>query len=395
MKIDKARLCCILRSKYPKVFGIRRKLQRIKVKRLKRHLLSKGEVEACEKEPAKIKETITPYLKRWKKYLQPTFQEIDDIFENAPLYRNRQDKERLRTEMLFFRLAYGFLPSEYVGFELEGKTPKEYKRFVSDIDTLVFGYSVNDIAVLQKILDKGNSYLQFGEYFERDAIIVNSRRDYKKFQEFIQKHPIFVKKKVFSCMGKGVELVDIRTLKEPDVFFKNLVASGKFLLEEKIIQHKTMASLNDSSVNTVRCMTFYTKDGIKVPYCFLKIGRKGAFVDNAGTGGIVVGINPLNGVCITDGFTEYGERFYSHPDSNVIFINFTIPDWKRLILLCNEIAVQNQDMRYLSFDLAYTDKGWIIIEVNEIGQLIIPQIVMKQGIKKELSDYFERMDKAI
>mgnify|MGYP000503160321 FL=1 len=51
--------------------------------------------------------------------------------------------------MLFCRLAYGFIPSEYVGFELENKSPEQRKEFVSDIDTNVFGYSVNDIKELQ------------------------------------------------------------------------------------------------------------------------------------------------------------------------------------------------------------------------------------------------------
>lgn len=396
MKIDKAKICCILRSKYPKAFGIRRKLQGIKVKRLKRHLLSKEEVEACEAEPVKIKETIKPYLKRWKKYLRPTFQEIDDILENAPLYQKRQDKEQLRTEMLFFRLAYGFLPSEYVGFELEGKTPKEYKGFVSDIDTLVFGYSVNDIARLQKVLDKGYSYLQFGEYFGRDAIIVDSRRDYKKFQEFIKKHPVFVKKKVFSCMGKGVEIVDIRTVKEMEyAYFKKLVASGKFLLEEKVIQHDEMSKFNPSSVNTIRCITLKTNCGVEMPYCFMRVGRKGSFVDNGGAGGLLVGIDTTIGVLNTDGFSEYNERFIFHPDTEIRFRGSKIPAWSEAIAFAKEAAFKVKDINYLSWDLAYTKKGWVVIEVNEVGQLIGPQIVMKQGIKKELSDYFDRMDKAI
>ena len=50
-------------------------------------------------------------------------------------------------------------------------------------------------------------------------------------------------------------------------------------------------------------------------------------------------------------------------------------------------------MGYLSWDLAYTDSGWVVIEVNEVGQFIGPQMTMKKGIKKELWSYLERMQK--
>ena len=51
-------------------------------------------------------------------------------------------------------------------------------------------------------------------------------------------------------------------------------------------------------------------------------------------------------------------------------------------------------MKYLSFDMAYTkDEEWVVIEINEVGQFIIPQIVFQRGIKKELWDYFATIEK--
>lgn len=396
IEMDKNRLCYFLRSRYPKTFGIRKRLQRLKVKRLNRHFLSEQEIEECERDASKKEEVIAPYLSRWEKYLRPAVQEMEDILENAPSYKDRKDKDVLRIDMMYCRLAYGFIPSEYAGFELENREPKERKEFVSDIDTNVFGYSVNDITQIQSVLDKGDSYRRFSEYFGRDALVVERKDDFTSFQTFVKKHPVFVKKAVFSSMGKGVELVDINLTGESEQgYFKKLIASGKWLLEECVIQHESMSKVNSSSVNTIRCMTFNTKDGIVVPYCFFKAGRNGMFVDNAGAGGIVVGVDPKTGICITDGFTEYGERFVLHPDTGVRFKKLKMPDWAQMIFLCKKIAVKYSDMRYLSFDMAYTNKGWLVIEVNEVGQFIIPQIVMKRGIKAELMEYFARMDKVI
>lgn len=396
MKLDKKRICYILRSRYPKIFGIRKGLQRLKIKRLYRCCLSAKEVEECEKNPSKKAEIITPYLSKWKRYLKPSIEEMEDILENSPIYKDREDKDYLRTDMLFCRLAYGFIPSEYAGFELENKTPEQRREFASDIDMNVFGYSVNDIKELQSILDKGDGYLRFSNYFKRDAIVIKSKGDYAQFHEFVKKHPIFVKKVVFSSMGKGVELVNINEISENEKdYFEKLVSTGKYLLEEKVCQHEEMAKFNKSSVNTIRCITFKTDKGVETPYAFMRAGRNGSFVDNAGAGGIVVGVDTKTGILNTDGYDEYGSHYFCHPETKVVFKGSQIPKWEELTSLCKEAAVTVKDIGYLSWDLAYTEKGWVVIEVNEVGQFIIPQIVMKRGIKRELEKSLNRMKKVI
>lgn len=394
--MDKKRLCYVMRSHYPEIFGIRKFLQRVKVKRLYRYFLSEKEIRICELDSSKKEEIIAPYLLRWEKHLRPVVAEMEDILENARAYQIGFDKDELRTDMLFCRLAYGFIPSEYVSFAFENKTPAERKEFESDIDTNVFGYSVNNIKFLQSIIDKGDSYKQFATYFKRDALIVERLGDYDKFQAFIQKHPVFVEKKVFSSMGRGVNLIDIRGIETSEKeYFKRLIKDGKYLLEEKVVQHKEMAKFNASSINTIRCMTFRTSQGIEIPYCFMRTGRNGTFVDNGGSGGLVIGVNTLNGVVNTDGYDEYNGRFAMHPDTGILFQGSQIPAWEELINLCKEAAEKVEDMAYLSWDLAYTDQGWVVIEVNEVGQFIGPQMTMKRGIKTELMEYFNRMPKVI
>ena len=394
--MDKAKLCNIIRSKYPKIFGIRKILQRIKVKRLRNHFMAERDVLEGEQNPEREKEIIAPYLIRWKKNLKPIVREMEDIFQNAPAYKDRVDKDNLRTDMLFCRLAYGFLPSEYIGFELEGKKPAERKKFFSDLDTLVFGYTVNDIAQLQSIVDKGQSFEQFSSYFGRDAIVIEREKDFGKFQEFVKKYPIFVQKRTNSSMGKNIELVDIRIVKETEYeYFKKLISVQKHLLEERVVQHESMARFNPSSVNTIRCITFHTENGVEIPFCFMRTGRNGAFVDNGGSGGLLIGIDVATGVLNTDGFSEYNERFPIHPDTGIPFIGSKIPAWEDLIAFCKAAATKHKEVRYLSWDLAYTDNGWIVIEVNGIGQFIGPQVVTKCGIRASIQEYLSRMNKSI
>lgn len=394
--MNKSRLCYILRSRYPKSLGIRKSLQRLKVKRLYNHVLPKQEIVVCEQNPSKKEEVIRPYLSKWEKYLRPAVIEMEDILSNGPLYRNRDDKDQIRTDMMFCRLAYGFIPSEYVSFELENKTPSERKEYVSDIDMNVFGYSVNDITVLQSILDKGDSYYRFKDYFKRDAIVIEKAKDFSAFHVFVKKHPVFVKKVVFSSMGRGIELVDIKKKQKSErEYFEELIRSGKYLLEECVIQGAEMEKFNPSSVNTVRCFTFKTDCGIEVPWSFMRTGRNGSFVDNGGSGGLVIGIDPKTGRVSTDGYDEYNDSYKKHPDTGIVFVGSKIPAWDDLISLCTTAAAKVEGIGYLAWDLAFTEDGWIVIEVNEVGQFIGPQMTMKKGIKAELEEYSKRMTKVI
>lgn len=383
-----------IRSCYPEVFGIRKALQSLKVKRIDRYTLPSRLVELCESDDSEKEVVIAPYIKKWSKYLKPCYDELSVMVEKSPVFMGGGDYKKIETDIIFCRLAYGFIPSEYIGFALMNKTPEQRREFCSDLDMNRFGYTVNNLVEVQRVINKASSAEKYGYLFKRDYIIVKDKEDYDCFCGFIKKHPIFVKKKIFSSCGKGVELINLDNVSIDDYFFE-LIASGTWLLEELVKQNDRMGYFNDSSVNTVRCITFKTKKGIVVPYCFMRTGRDGAFVDNGGSGGLLLGIDVNKGIVDTDGFDEYGIRYEKHPDSNKQFIGFEIPEWNQLITICKEAAYKETKMNYLSWDMAYGESGWVVIEVNEVGQFIGPQIVYRKGIKKELEQYLLEMEHVI
>lgn len=380
-----------LRSHYPEFCGIRKGLQTIKVKRIRRHIIPHDKILLCEADGTKKDSIIAPYLEKWKQYLQPCYDELKTMEQNAPIFHTEGiDAQKVKTDILFCRLAYGFIPSEYIGFDLYNKTVEERKTYCSDLDTNVFGYTVNNIAEVQTVLNKETSAKKYKNLFKRDFIIVGSKEDFQEFCNFVSKHPVFVKKKIFSSMGKGVELVNSKEV-QIEKFFDQLIVDGRWLLEECVIQRPEMACFNATSVNTVRCITFRTHHGIEVPYCFMRTGRNGSFVDNGGSGGLLIGIDVETGLLDTDAFDEYGRVYVEHPDSGIQFRGYKIPEWGKMLNICRNAAEQDSQMGYLSWDMAYTNHGWCVIEVNEVGQLIVPQIVYKKGIKDELEQYLRTM----
>lgn len=395
-KLDKSMLCNIVRSRYPEILGVRHSLQSVKVKRVSRLKLTDDEIAQCEKDSLIKKTVIAPYLKKWKKQLNPIVKEMEDIFANGEKYSTRQDKDELKADIMYCYLAYGFLPSEYICFELENKSPEQRKTFASDTDTKVFGYSVNNIVAMQDIINKGRCYEKYTRYFERDAIVLRDMSDYDDYLSFVTQHPVFVKKKVLSMCGKGVELIDINSVNySPKEYFEYLISNENCMLEEVVSQDEAMARFNPSSVNTIRCITLKTKRDVVVPWCFLRTGRNGSFVDNGGSGGLVIGVDSTTGIVSTDGFDEYNNRYEAHPDTGVRFVGSKIPEWGALIDKCKKAAMEIDSVNYLSWDLAYTDHGWIVIEINEVGQLIGPQMTFKTGIKRELMKYYEQMEKYV
>ena len=108
-----------------------------------------------------------------------------------------------------------------------------------------------------------------------------------------------------------------------------------------------------------------------------------------------MGIDVSTGIVNTDGFDEYGESFARHPDTGIQFKGFQIPEWNSLVDICKNAAAEDKDMNYLSWDMAYGEQGWCVIEVNEVGQLVGPQIIYQRGIKKEMEDYLKQMPKVI
>ena len=116
----------------------------------------------------------------------------------------------------------------------------------------------------------------------------------------------------------------------------------------------------------------------------MKIGQGGSFVDNGGRGGILVGIDNQIGVLNTVGYDEFLTQYSAHPDTGVQFIGYQLPEWEKLLSLAVELSAQTPTVKYIGWDLAHTDQGWIVIEGNGSSQLIGPQIVWKKGIREEI-----------
>lgn len=377
----------------PNIGWIKRYLSKIRVKRVKGHLIPEADVVSGEQNAARKKSIVDKYMSSMKDYLKPTVTLAHEILGRVQEYKDRLDKDDIFTDMVFCRLAYGFQPDEYLCFGLEKQSMEGRRQWISDLERYVYIYSMNDIKDAQLFNNKARTYEIFGTYYGREAISIRIPKDYDRFSDFTEKHAIFVKKQVFEGCGRSIELVDIKNIgMEKKAYFERLIASGEHIIEEQIQAHDVISALNPSSVNTVRCITFRTRDGICIPFTFMKIGRNGAFVDNGGAGGLLVEIDPETGEFTSDGFDEDMVCYEVHPDTRVRFKGYQLPEWDRVLALCKEISLLTPNVMCIGWDLTYSDKGWIVVEGNGMTQLIGPQIVGKKGTKRKTMEIMRNMD---
>lgn len=148
------------------------------------------------------------------------------------------------------------------------------------------------------------------------------------------------------------------------------------IIQAALRQSPTLARINASSVNTIRILTLLRPDGsVKICSAVLRMGIKGAKVDNASSGGIVVGIGE-DGRLKPLAYSAAGKRFDRHPTSLVRFDDFVIPNFDEVKRLAISQAPRFPHFRLISWDIALDEHDRpTLIEANlKYGELEFHQL---------------------
>lgn len=164
-----------------------------------------------------------------------------------------------------------------------------------------------------------------------------------------------------------------------------MLTAGRYLAQTVVSQHNYMASLHPQSINSLRIVTVRSlKDGvIRVWPSILRIGTGESIVDNTSQGGICVGLNFETCHLKQYGFykPEFGRKTDSHPDSKVVFSEFTVPFLKEACEQAVYFHSMLPGMQSVGWDIAIGENGPIFIEGNDNWEINGPQIC-NGGLKK-------------
>lgn len=393
--LSKAELRTIMYERFPRISWLRKKASRGKVARLRRFIPDEHVVgEALQSDEAKTAFVLqrTKLFPEKEKQLNQEMASIRRSLSLGIPAMTLEEFDAIAKDVKFCFFAYGFSPSEYLCYGFRCLSDQQRREYISEFESVIYGYRLNDIADMMVFMDKVKTYERFGKYFFREACRVSSKRDYRCFENFADRHPTFVAKEAMSSRGHGVKLVRTDGPASRKRIFEGLLRQGCVLVEELINQSAAMAKFNKSSVNTVRCITLNTSSGIKIIHAFFKTGREGSFVDNGGAGGIIVGIDCSTGLLATDGIDELGVRYTQHPDSGVKFKGQKLPDWLSLIDMCCEMSSIMPSVKMIGWDFAHTESGWVAVEGNGLTEVIGPQSTFARGIKLEFEGQISNIE---
>jgi hypothetical protein len=298
--------------------------------------------------------------------------------------------DKITTDIIASYYRYGVIPSEYFLFDFPNCNHQKRKTFLTlkhkdevMIKKVGFGYNWD---ILE---NKDMFYEKFKEYFHRDVCIVKESSHFELFKTFVSKHSKFIAKPINGQCGKGVRIIDLTNQNyTSEHIFNELLGSGKWILEELVESSPEITRWNPSSLNTIRIPSFLIKNGFFVLKPFFRIGRKGCVVDNANAGGILVVIDEVSGIILTDGVDMRGTRYEKHPDSQLPFKGYQIPEWEALLKLAEEIhRTKMPNYPYIGWDFALTPKGWVLIEGNW-GEFV-SEFADREGIKEKFDSMFD------
>ena len=212
--------------------------------------------------------------------------------------------------------------------------------------------------------------------------------DSEDFKAFIKnKTNVFAKDPV-GYGGHGVKKIKVGEIENADTLYNELKEQGLFLVEEEIIQHKELDKINPNVVNSFRIITLY-KDG------------KAHIINNAlrvnqGEDNVIGCTKDLYFSLGEDGridsnvIDDLGNVYTTHPLTGISFDEIKIPFVKEAFDICKTAAKKIPQVRYIGWDIAFSENGPVLVEGNEYpGYGLLQHYKLKNkrtGHLKEIAD---------
>lgn len=316
---------------------------------------------------------------------------LNEAFDTYLSGNERNDKaliHKLTNDIVMCWLQYKALPYEYFLFNFRKLNDRERWEFETDMDRIDTLCKITPLKFFtEEIKDKYNFYLLAKPYFKRNAIKIDKQSSSDDFINFIRKQESVFIKPLETSKGKGIRLFTYIDEESSRRCFSELIEEHfAWIVEERIRQAAEMAQWNESSVNTVRVPTFLCNGKFTVIWTRMRIGKKGAIVDNLGSNGIVVSVDPQSGIITSDGIDNSNNHFEKHPDSGLKFKGWKVPKWDELLQTVEELHRNIFGKHiYIAWDFALTDDGWAVVEGNW-GQLLGQQTANQIGVRRKFHE---------
>lgn len=280
-----------------------------------------------------------------------------------------------------------------------GLTKENYRNFLSDYDyhwlnRINNDYQkwVNDKTTFRYILEPFKEYIPkyYLSVFKRDGNVEFSRmwdcpegitEDYEGLFALLRREKMLAFKPSagthgdgFYCLayetdenGNGTYLMNGEAVTEQEMMDTIIQRKSFYVVTEYLEMHHKLKEIYAKSVNTIRIMVV-NRHGYdpKIYQTYMRIGSsRTGFTDNVGYGGICVMVDKDTGE-LYQPETIKDHVFYpcpNHPDTGTPIAGF-LPHWDMVRQGVLDICRYLCELEYLGFDVAITEEGFTILEIN-------------------------------
>ncbi|MGC9271633.1 sugar-transfer associated ATP-grasp domain-containing protein [Acidiphilium sp.] len=158
---------------------------------------------------------------------------------------------------------------------------------------------------------------------------------------------------------------------------------GGYLIQRALQPDISIASMSGGRLCSVRVLVLLTGAGPVIHRAALKIPLSGNVADNYWRPGNRLGAIELASgqvIRVVTGTTQSLRRDPVHPETGARIEGVTIPEWSRLCDLVSRVAPLFPGIRTQSWDVALTDRGPVLLEINWGGDLHLHQFAHGEGI---------------
>lgn len=198
---------------------------------------------------------------------------------------------------------------------------------------------------------------------------------------------VFVKPTVDSCSGANCRVVNFSgggyeiDGKERSIsdFFE--IYGKNFIVSERKHCSQDIAAIYPHAVNTFRVITYIWNGKVNWVPTIMRIGQGGSVVDNAHAGGMFIGISD-DGVLKKTAFTEFRDRFDKHPDTGVLFENYRISGFQKVLAAAQTMHARIPQIGVINWDFTLDENECpVLIEINSDlgGSIWMTQMANGEG----------------
>ena len=176
-----------------------------------------------------------------------------------------------------------------------------------------------------------------------------------------------------------------------DACMDQVIGETPYLLQRLERNHGFFDRYTDA-VATIRVCVLLTTGGVKIPFAILKLPSRENVADNFWrSGNLACNLDLKSGKILTVrskhplGTTDHT----AHPETGETLLGEAVPMWDRVLDMVHACAPIFQPVRYQSMDIAVTQDGPVLIEINTGGGFDLPQLASGKGfLTDDVREFF-------